>query len=331
MHHQSAQHIDHHNKALIDRSLIDALQCEADLLQTLINNLPANAALLVTELLSLNGKVIFSGLGKSGSVSRKLAATFSSTGTPALFMHPSDALHGDLGVIQKNDIFIALSKSGSGEEFEHIFSFLHTQNTKSVLICCSPGTLEKKADLVIQLPVGPEACHLNLAPTSSSTLMMAFGDAIAVTTGKLRGFKKNDFARLHPAGIIGRKLLLTIADIMHSGDKLPLINPETSFKDIIITITQKKLGVGIITDNQQSLLGIITDGDLRRACNHGITVFEKKADEIMTHQPKSIFSTMLAHDALNYMEQANITTLVVVDNQKVVGLVHIHDLIKIGL
>lgn len=315
----------------INDDLILALTSELFALQNLIQNIPPNTELLIKKLINLSGKVIFSGLGKSGLVARKLAATFSSTGTPALFMHPSDALHGDLGVIQKNDLFIALSKSGSGQEFERIFSFLSNQKNDIVLLCCSPGPLIHKAHIVIQLPITTEACHLNLAPTSSTTLMMAFGDAVAIATARQRGFIADDFARFHPAGTLGRKLLLTVADIMHKEQALPLIGPNLSFQDVLIIITQKKLGVGIVTNAQKELIGIITDGDLRRACNNGIQVFEQKAHEIMTPHPKSVSPHMLAREALEYMEQFNITTLTVINDNIVVGLLHIHDLIKAGL
>ncbi len=315
----------------INNDLIRALTSELISLQNLINNLPYEAELLVKKLLTITGKVIFSGSGKSGLVARKLAATFSSMGTAALFMHPNDALHGDLGVIQKNDLFIALSKSGNSDEFEKIFSFLSTQNYDSVLLCCYPGLLMQTANLVIQLPIITEACHLNLAPTSSTTLMMAFGDAVAIATAQQRGFTSHDFARVHPAGTLGKKLLLTVADIMHKGDRIPLISPNCLFQDLLITITQKKLGVGIIVDEEQNLLGIVTDGDLRRACNNGIKVFEQKAHEFMTRDPRSIPPTMLALEALEYMEQYNITTLTVINDTKVIGLIHIHDLIKAGL
>jgi len=315
----------------VRNTLINVLKTESSNLDHLANNLPKKAEILVKKIIETKGKIIFSGLGKSGLVAHKLAATFSSTGTPALFVHPVEALHGDLGVIQQNDFLIILSKSAAGEEIEKIISFLANQGNESALLCCNSGPLVHKANLVIQLPITKEACYLNLAPTTSSTLMMAFGDALAITIAQQRGFTKQDFARLHPAGSLGKKLILLVADIMHRGQLLPLININTPFPEILVTITQKKMGVGIVTDDQQRLLGIITDGDLRRACKSGVEVFEQKAHNIMTPNPKNISSDMLAREALEYMEHFNITTLTVTHEKKIIGLLHIHDLIKAGL
>lgn len=315
----------------INDNLTRVLAAELLSLQHLLAFLPREAEQLVKKILTITGKIVFSGSGKSGLVARKLAATFSSMGTPAIFMHPSDALHGDLGVIQQHDFFIALSKSGFSQELEQVFSFLNHRQYPSALICCYQGKLAPMAGLVITLPMNAEACHLNLAPTSSTTLMMAFGDAIAIATAQERSFSSQDFAQVHPAGTLGRKLLLKVSDIMHHGEDLPFIPPHASFQDILLIITQKKLGVGLIVDHQQNLLGIITDGDLRRACNTGVQVFTQKAADIMTLHPKNTYPSMLASEALEYMEQFNITTLTVVQGKKVIGLIHIHDLIKAGL
>lgn len=315
----------------IHHALITALQHETSSLLNLIDHLPSQASLLVNILLTLQGKVVFIGLGKSGLVGRKLAATFSSLGTPSLFLHPSDALHGDLGVIEPRDLIITLSKSATGEEFERIFPLLRQQGNKIILICCHTGPLAQKADLVIQLPLKQEACHLNLAPTSSTTLMMAFGDAIGIVTAQYKKFNTHDFARFHPAGSLGRKLLLTVADLMHTNDAIPLIQPDDTFQNLLLIITQKKLGVGLVVNEQRNLLGIITDGDLRRACNKGITVFNQKAQDIMTLNPKSIIPQMLAQEALEIMELHTISTLTVVNHQEVIGVIHLHDLVKAGL
>ncbi len=312
-------------------SLSSFLHAEADAILSLINHLPPQALTLVEYLLNVHGKVIFSGVGKSGLVAQKLAATHSSLGIPSFALHPSDALHGDIGALQQGDIFIALSKSATGDEFNQIMPILKSRGITTFLLCCKHGVLCDKADVVITLHVEREACPLNLAPTSSSTVMMAFGDAVALTVSSLRGFSEKDFARNHPAGALGKRLLLTVASIMHKNDELPLLLPTTPFKDVLIAITSKKRGLGIVVDNNHALRGIITDGDLRRACELGPRMFDACAQDIATTQPKFIAPHELAYTALLVMEQHNITSLVVVENEKVVGLIHIHDVIKAGL
>lgn len=315
----------------IHQEIISVLRQEADAIYNLIDNFPSNSFILIQKILSTKGKVILSGVGKSGLVAQKLAATFSSIGIPSFSLHPTDSLHGNLGMVQPQDLFIALSKSGGSLEFEHIFEFLKMQNNECILLCCEKGPLNKKADLTIALPLIREACALNLAPTSSSTLMMAFGDAIAVCISKIKNFTKNDFARFHPAGLLGRKLILKVDSVMHSRRELPLLTEDTLFSKLLVSITAKKLGIGIVVDDQQQLCGIITDGDLRRACKKGPEVFDMTAHEIMTSRPKTTTPNTLAYNALVEMENFNITSLVVLDQQQVVGLIHIHDIIKAGL
>jgi len=332
----------------IKRDLIQILSNEAEAINYLIENFPTSAQLLVETILQTKGRVVFCGMGKSGFVARKLVATFSSLGIVSLFLHPAEALHGDLGMVGSEDLFIAISKSGTGIELEQIIPLLRSQGNKTVLICCANGILSKQVDLTVALPFKKEACDLNLAPTSSSTLCMAFGDALAVVVSKLKGFGKNDFAKFHPAGALGKRLLLKVSCVMHKEDELPFINFDTKFEDLLLTITSKKLGVGIVVDEDKKLLGVVTDGDLRRVCEHGPQIFNKKASEIMTPKPKTITEDILAYDALKIMEEFNITSLVVTqrvvtqrvvtqlvvmqqDDGKVVGLVHIHDLLKSGL
>lgn len=315
----------------IKESLVNVISQEADALQILVKHMPEEAVLLVQHMVATSGKVVFSGVGKSGLVAQKIAATCSSVGIPSFFLHPQDAIHGDLGAISKEDLFIVLSKSATGEDFEYILPIVKTLGVVTALVCCGRGKLVEKADLVITLPFEEEACTLKLAPTSSSTLMMAFGDAFAIAASKLKGFSKHDFARNHPAGALGKKLLLTVGSFMHQKLELPLILPQTAFKDLLVTITSKKLGLGILVDEDFHLQGIITDGDLRRACELGPAVFNKKAADLATRDPKSVTVDTLAYVALEIMEDFNITALVVVDHGKVVGLVHIHDLIKAGI
>jgi len=233
--------------------------------------------------------------------------------------------------VRSGDLFVALSKSATGDEFDHIFPLLKSSGIITCLICCSQGRLAEKADLVIALPIKAEACPLNLAPTSSSTVMMAFGDAVAVVVSSLRGFSKQEFARYHPAGALGKRLLLTVRSLMHKVETLPLLMPSTTFKDLLVTITTKKLGIGIVIDENRALKGIVTDGDLRRACESGPGVFSKVAMDIATLHPKYIEPDTLAYAALEIMENFNITSLVVVERGAVVGLIHIHDLIKTGI
>ena len=316
----------------ITKDLISILCKEVESIKYLIENFPPSATELVEKILQTKGRVVFSGIGKSGIVCKKLVATFSSIGTPSLFLHPSEALHGDLGMVQPNDFFIAISKSGTGKELEQIIPILKSQGNVICLISCANAKLCKMVNLSVILPFKKEACELNLAPTSSSTLCMAFGDAIAVVVSKLKGFDKNDFAKFHPAGALGKRLLLKVNSLMYNQENLPFINPETNFNDLLLTITSKKLGTGIVVNQNKKLLGIITDGDLRRACKLGPELFEKKAKDIMTINPKTTSANILAYDALKVMEQFNITSLVVTQEDKtVVGLIHIHDLVKAGI
>lgn len=312
-------------------NLINVLKQETETLANLVHNFPDSALPLVQEIMQTRGRIVFSGMGKSGHVGRKLSATFSSTGTPSLFLHPSEALHGDLGMVHPSDYFIALSKSGTGKELEQVLKVLKLQGNKTALICCASGILSTTVDLTVQLPFEREACELNLAPTSSSTMMIAFGDAIAVTVSKTKGFESNDFARTHPAGALGKKLLCTVESFMYKETELPFVQPQTPFSELIVHISQKKLGVGIVVTPHKNLLGIITDGDLRRACEIGPELFNKTAGDIMHQNPKTIDQQAKAYRALEIMEQFNITSLVVLQDTKVVGLVHIHDLIKAGI
>jgi len=316
----------------IKKAISDVMIQESQALISVANSIPDSAMVLVDKLLNIKGKVVFSGIGKSGLVGHKLAATFSSLGTPSIFLHACDALHGDLGVIQKDDIIIALSKSGAGVELEGLLAFLNNNKNFTALICCNKGGLSNLVNLVVQLPLEREACSLNLAPTSSSTLMMAFGDALAVVVSSERNFNKQSFACVHPAGALGKRLILTVKNFMHSGSSLPVVTQDANFSDVIYTISSKKLGIGVVVDNKGNLLGMITDGDLRRACDKfGPNVFGKKAIDIMTHAPKTINVAELAYSALEIMENFNITSLVVVNGQLPVGVVHIHDLIKAGI
>ncbi|MBU1007990.1 KpsF/GutQ family sugar-phosphate isomerase [Candidatus Dependentiae bacterium] len=328
------------SQVTIKNDLISVLEKEMQALLAAAQQLPDEGVSLVQEILRVRGRVVFSGMGKSGHIGRKLVATFSSMGTPSIFLHPSEALHGDLGMVRPDDLFIALSKSGTGTELTQVIDALRAQGNKTALICCRRGALSFLVDLSVCLPFDREACELNLAPTSSSTLMIAFGDAVAVAVSKAKGFEKNDFARAHPAGALGKQLLSTVQSFMYGKNELPLVQKESSFQDVIVKATAKKLGLVIVVDSLdnfdnidgcEKLLGIITDGDLRRACKLGPELFEKRAHEIMTHNPKTVAAGVKAYAALEIMEEFNITSLVVTDKDRVVGIVHLHDLVKAGI
>ncbi len=318
-------------RSAIHQDIVDVLVKEAQSISFAAHNLPETADQLVLKILNTLGRVVFSGTGKSGLVARKLAATYSSVGIPSFFLHPSDALHGDLGMVRSEDLFIALSKSATGSELEQIFSVLQAQGNQTSLICCGDGNLNQLASLVVKLPFQGEACFMNLAPTSSSTLMIAFGDAVALAVSKKKGFGHNDFARSHPNGALGKRLTLTVRALMHSVETIPLLGANLPFKEVLFEISLRKLGLGLVLDQLGHLSGIITDGDLRRACEQGPSVFDRCAGEIMSTIPKTIEVASLAYDALLIMEKFNITSLVVLDCQKPVGVVHIHDLVKAGL
>lgn len=317
--------------AVANRHLCEVLAKETAALQLVSNTPPVNAPVLIEAMLHTRGRVVFSGTGKSGLVAKKLVATCSSLGIPSFFLHPHEALHGDLGMVTPSDLFIALSKSATGSELSIIVAALKQMSVTTALIACDKGTLTREVDIAIVLPFEQEACSLNLAPTSSSTITMAFGDALAVAVSILKKFTRNDFARFHPAGALGKQLLLHVEPLMYKTPSLPLISPHEPFKDFIVTISEKKMGIGIVINEKEELLGIITDGDLRRACGRGPAVFNAAAAEIMTPNPKTISKNELASAALRVMENFNITSLVVAENKKPIGILHIHEIIKAGI
>ncbi len=314
------------------QSLASIIKQEATTLLNAALLLPHESVQLLKEILATTGRLVFSGVGKSGLVARKLVATFSSVGIPSFFLHPNDALHGDIGMVCKEDFLILLSKSGTGSDLEKILLALKASKNKTALICCNKGIISTLVDITVELPFTQEACMFGLAPTSSTTLMMAFGDALAITVSKINGFKKQDFVHVHPAGALGKNLSLPVAAFTCGEEALPLLQSTTTFKDLLVIMTKKKLGVGIVVNEKQELLGIITDGNLRRACDMmGPGLFNKEASNIMTPNPKTISQHILAYKALEIMETYNITSLVVTEEKKVIGLVHIHDLIKAGI
>ncbi|MGL4858904.1 MAG: arabinose-5-phosphate isomerase KdsD [Enterobacteriaceae bacterium] len=278
------------------------------------------------------GKVVVMGMGKSGHIGHKIAATFASTGTPAFFVHPAEASHGDLGMITAQDIIIAISNSGESAEILTLLPII--RRLKVPLICmtaCPESTMGKEADVHLNIHVPEEACPLGLAPTSSTTATLVMGDALAIALLQERGFTAEDFALSHPGGALGRKLLLRVSDIMHSGDEIPCVRRDALLRDALLEISRKKMGMTVISDDLQEIAGIFTDGDLRRIFAQNIDLNSAKIADVMTRGGVCIHSHALAVDALNLMESHKITSILVVDNQKLVGVLHMHDILKAGV
>lgn len=314
----------------VKKKLAAIVAQEAAALSLLASQMSDEVSLFVDLVAECQGKVILSGMGKSGLVAQKIAATFSSLGIPSIFLHPVEALHGDLGVVQDRDLFVGISKSGKGAELEAIFQLI--SSCRTAFITCSSKIVLSAAQLIVYLPFVDEACYFKLAPTCSSTVTMAFGDAVAIVAGSKRGMGRDDYARVHPAGSLGQQLASgTVAQFMKTGDAIPRIRSNDSFSDAIAEVSKKKLGLVLVNDESNCLCGIITDGDVRRACLLGDAVFLKKAKDIMKKNPWTTAPDELALRALAFMEEHNITSLVVLEKKLVVGVLHMHDLIKAGL
>jgi arabinose-5-phosphate isomerase len=284
-------------------------------------------------MLACEGRVVVLGMGKSGHIGSKIAATLASTGTPAFFVHPGEASHGDLGMITPKDVALAISYSGSTAEILLLLPMLKRMGTKLIAMTGKPGSpLAKAADTHIDVSVSVEACPLNLAPTSSTTATLVMGDALAVALLEARGFTEADFALSHPGGALGRRLLLHVADIMHTGADIPRVGPDTSLRDALLEMTHKRLGMTAIADNEGRLLGIFTDGDLRRTLDRDIDVRKTRIREVMTEHGKTARADMLAAEAVLLMETHKINALVVVDDQqRIVGALNMHDLLRAGV
>ncbi len=286
----------------------------------------------VKLIIACKGRVVLTGMGKSGLIARKIVATMNSTGTAAIFLHPTDALHGDLGMVRRDDVVIILSKSGNTEEVINLVPMIQRLHVPIIGIMSNRNSkLGSEADIVLEMGITEEACPLDLAPTSSTTAMLALGDALAVCLLELRGFTQEDFAQLHPGGSLGKRLSLRIKEIMIKGDKVPVVREETSFKETIFEITSKRLGMTCVVDEENKLTGIITDGDLRRLLEKSQDLNGIKAGEMMTSKPKTISPDLLASFALQQMERFKITALVVAEEKNIKGVVHLHDLINLGL
>ena len=317
-------------KAVLERGK-EVLRKEAEAILEIAERLDASFARAVEMIHHCHGRVVLMGIGKSGLIGRKIASTLSSIGTPALFLHPADSLHGDLGMLQKGDLLIVISNSGETEEIIKILPWLKRAEIAMIAVTGNSGsTIAGQADIVLDSKV-EEACPLNIVPTSSTTVALVVGDALAVSIMELRNFQVEDFANLHPGGTLGRKLLLTVEDLMHTGDSLPLVYFNTPVKDAILEITSKRLGIAAVLSEKGFLVGVITDGDLRRGIEKYDNIMVKNASDIMTINPKVITPNALAVSALQKMEQFKITSLFVLekeDDYRPVGIIHIHDLLK---
>jgi len=316
------------------------IKAEIEAIKALNNRLDKEFEKSCKAILACKGRVIISGMGKSGHISNKIAATLASTGTPAFFVHPGEALHGDLGMITGDDIVIAISNSGTTEEVITLTSIVKRWGTKIIgMSGDAHSPLAEIADFHLDISVEKEACPLGLAPTSSTTVTLVLGDALAVALLEARGFTPEDFARSHPGGRLGKRLLVHVKDIMHSGKDIPLCLPETSLKDAILQMTGKKLGATLIVNEENTLVGIFTDGDLRRCFEEGVNFKNISIGEVAKTHFYTTQAEELAINVVNQMQEKQITVLPVVENieneifstTKVVGIIHMHDLLKAGI
>ncbi len=309
----------------------DALLNEARAVENLINYIDNDFEACVREILQSKGRVVITGIGKSAIIANKIVATMNSTGTPALFMHAADAIHGDLGMIQEQDIVICLSKSGNTPEIKVLVPLLKRRGSKLVALVSNKNSyLAEHADFVLNATIAEEACPNNLAPTTSTTAHLAMGDALAICLLELRNFSSEDFAKYHPGGALGKQLYLKVEDVF-SNNQVPLVTADTALKDVILEISSKRLGATAVVDEAKNLLGIITDGDLRRMLQKESNIALIKAADIMTRTPKMIDKSEFAVKALQIMQENNITQLVVKDGARVAGFIHLHDLLKEGI
>lgn len=285
-------------------------------------------------LLNCQGRVIVTGMGKSGHIGNKLAATLASTGTPAFFVHPGEASHGDMGMITADDVVIALSNSGSTAEIVTLLPLIKRLGISLISMTgAADSTLAQAADVNLDVGVETEACPLGLAPTSSTTVCLVMGDALAIALLEARGFSAEDFAFSHPGGALGRRLLLKVDGLMHTGEAIPKVKPEVSLKEALFVMTSKGLGLTTVIDNNNKLQGVFTDGDLRRALDKDIDLHSSCVRDYMSLNPKTIAAHLLAAEALKQMEDSQVSALIVVDasKQKILGVIHLHDLLKAGV
>ena len=304
---------------------------ESHSVAALVNYINGDFENAVSKIFESKGRLVISGIGKSAIIAQKIVASLNSTGTPSLFLHAADAIHGDIGMVQQDDVVMIISKSGDSPEIKVLVPLIKNFKNTLIAMCGNMQSyLAKCADIVLNTTVEEEASPYNLAPTSSTTAQMVMGDAISVCLMELRGFNSEDFAKFHPGGTLGKKLYLRVAELSINNEK-PSVNAESLLKEVIIEITKKRLGVTVVLDENENIIGIITDGDLRRMLEKDLYHAGVKAKDIMTSNPKTIDSQSLAVNALDIMRNKNITQLVVTENNKYAGIIHLHDLIKEGI
>lgn len=311
------------------------LRVEAEAVLALLDRIDARFVEAVEMILACKGRVVITGMGKSGLICQKVAATMASTGTPALFLHPAEGIHGDLGMLMKGDVVVAVSNSGETEEITRILPVIKRMGLPLIAMTGKPNsTLARAGDVLLDISVKEEACPLGLAPTASTTATVAMGDALAVALLIRRGFKEEDFALFHPGGALGKRLLLRVEDLMHAGDAIPLVAQDVPLKEALFEITSKKLGITGVLDGQGGLVGVFTDGDLRRSIEKGLDALNRPIGEVMAVKPKRILRDNLAAKAMQKMEQYSITSLFVFEaeeSREPVGIIHLHDLLKAGV
>lgn len=307
------------------------IEQEAFSISNLVNFINEDFEKAVVLIHKSQGRLVISGIGKSAIIAQKIVSSLNSTGTPSLFLHAADAIHGDIGMVQQNDVVMILSKSGDSPEIKVLVPLIKNFNNPLIAICGNMESyLAKSADITLNTTVSEEACPNNLAPTSSTTAQIVMGDALTVSLMNLNGFSADDFARFHPGGTLGKKLYLRVSDLSGQNEK-PSVVAESLLKEVIIEITKKRLGVTVVLDEEEHLLGIITDGDLRRMLEKDLYHAGVKAKDIMTISPKTIEKNQLAVNALDMMRKNNITQLIVLDNKRYAGIIHLHDLVREGI
>lgn len=305
------------------------LRLESEAIQGLIPRLNSDFEMVVSHLLKLDGRVISTGIGKSGIIAQKLVATLNSTGTPAIFMHAADAIHGDLGLVQKNDVVLCISKSGNSPEIKVLAPLIKSMGVALIgMVGNLDSHLAKTSDFVLNATVDKEACPLDLAPTSSTTAQMALGDALATCLMEGRGFKASDFAQVHPGGALGKRLYIRLGDLMQH-DRRPSVNPKSSLQETVLAMSAGRCGATAVVEHD-ALLGIITDGDIRRAMEQG-HLSDLTANDIMTSAPKTMQADQLAVEAFQLMEADSISQLIVTRNGEYAGMVHLHDILREGI
>jgi arabinose-5-phosphate isomerase len=318
-----------------DNNILDiarqTLQLEAEAIMDLQQKLDSQFVSIIHLLLKMQGRLVVSGIGKSAIIGQKIVATLNSTGTPSIFMHAADAIHGDLGMVQQDDVVLIISKSGESPEIKVLVTLIQNLgNTTIAMVGNLESTLAKGCSHILDTTVSQEACPNNLAPTSSTTAQLAMGDAIAVCLMEMRGFGSADFAKFHPGGALGKKLYLRVYDLAKMNEK-PAVQENSNLKAVILEMTRKRLGLTAVLDNEMRLTGVITDGDLRRMLEKGGDLDNTNAKDIMGTNPKTILSDALAVDALDRMRKNNITQLLVTENNTYFGVIHLHDLVREGL